>query len=303
MWRPWSDLETRLDPHTRAVLEALFVTLLWASSYVFVKIGLESIPALTFAGLRYSLAAAVLVVLLSVRPERAALRDLGRSEWGVLVGLGLTLYAVTQGAQFVALNYLRVATVSLTLNFTPVLVAVIAAATLDERPRRRQLVGMGVLLVGVLVYFYPLDLPHARLVGLGVMAVGLVGNALGSVFGRSLNRDRTLSPLGVTTVSMAIGGSLLLLAGVTVEGPPVLSPASWAIVGWLAVVNTAFAFTVWNRTLQRLTAVESSVINNTLLVQVAVLGWVFLGEPLAPLDVLGLALVALGALAVQVAGR
>lgn len=303
MRQAWPDLRSFGSPRSWAVVEALFVTLLWASSYVLIKIGLQDIPALTFAGLRYSLAAAVLVVVLVARRDQRALLDLDRRDWGVLVGLGVTLYAVTQGAQFVALNYLRVATLSLVLNFTPVLVAVIAAVTLDEHPRRGQVVGMAVLVAGVITYFFPLDLPYGQLIGLGVMAVGLVGNALGSVFGRALNRARTLSPLGVTTVSMAIGGGLLLGIGVSFQGLPSLSAMNWTIVVWLAVVNTAFAFTLWNHSLQRLTAVESSVINNTLLVQVAVLGWVFLGEALGPMDIVGLGLVAAGAVVVQLAGR
>lgn len=293
----------RPSGHTRAVLEAVFVTVLWASSYVLVKVGLREIPALTFAGLRYSLAAAVLVAVVGHRREHRALRDLGRRDWGVLLGLGLTLYALTQGAQFVALNYLRVASIGLVLNFTPVVVAVIATVAIDERPRRGQLAGMAVLVGGALVYFYPLDLRSGQLLGLAVMAVGLAGNALGSVLGRALNRARTLSALGVTTVSMAVGGGVLLASGLAVQGLPRLSAVSWAIVGWLAVVNTAFAFTLWNRTLQRLTAVESSVINNTMLVQIAALGWMFLGESLGPLDLLGLGFVAVGALVVQLAGR
>ena len=40
---------------------------------------------------------------------------------------------------------------------------------------------------------------------------------------------------------------------------------------WLALVNSAFAFTLWNRTLRTLSATESSVINNTMLIQIAIL--------------------------------
>jgi drug/metabolite transporter (DMT)-like permease len=43
-------------PRLRAILQALFVTFLWSTSWVLVKIGLEDIPAVTFAGLRYFLA-------------------------------------------------------------------------------------------------------------------------------------------------------------------------------------------------------------------------------------------------------
>ena len=43
-------------PHLTAVFQALFVTFLWSTSWVLIKIGLTDIPALTFAGLRYGLA-------------------------------------------------------------------------------------------------------------------------------------------------------------------------------------------------------------------------------------------------------
>jgi len=48
-----------------------------------------------------------------------------------------------------------------------------------------------------------------------------------------------------------------------------------------------------------LSAVESSIINNTMLIQIAVLAWLFLGESLRTLGILGLGLAALGTLLVQ----
>jgi len=50
-----------MSERVTAVLQALFVTFLWSTSWVLIKIGLEQIPALTFAGLRYSLAFLCLV--------------------------------------------------------------------------------------------------------------------------------------------------------------------------------------------------------------------------------------------------
>ncbi|MFX1482391.1 MAG: EamA family transporter, partial [Promethearchaeota archaeon] len=47
-----------------AVLEALFVTVLWSSSFVIIKFGLNEIPPLTFAGLRYSIASIILMTLI-----------------------------------------------------------------------------------------------------------------------------------------------------------------------------------------------------------------------------------------------
>ena len=288
-----------VSEHTRAVLEALLVTLLWSSSYVFISVGLKDIPALTFAGLRYALAAVVLLPVFVRRGDHRAVRRAGPTEWGLLLALGLTLYAVTQGAQFVALGHLRAATVSLVLTFTPVVVAVGGIAVLAETPTAREWLGLGVLLAGAGLYFRPWAGPLGSAFGLAVMGLGLLGNAGGSVLGRRLNRDARLSPLAVTTTSMAVGSAVLLTTGIAVQGLPDLSLDDWAIVAWLAVVNTAGAFTLWNRTLQTLSAVESSVVNNTMLIQVAVLGWLFLGEPLGPHAVGGILAVAAGVLLVQ----
>ena len=75
------------------------------------------------------------------------------------------------------------------------------------------------------------------------------------------------------------------------------------LIIWLAAVNTAFAFVLWNHTLRILSATESSVINNMMLIFIAVLAWLFLDERLALQAWLGLALAAAGILIVQGARR
>lgn len=292
-----------VSSHTQAVLEAVLVTVLWSSSYVLITIGLEEIPALTFAGLRYGIATVVLLPLYFRTEGHRSVRRLGRRDLVVVLTLGLFMYAITQGSQFVALQYLRSATVSLLLTFTPVVVALLSIPLLRERTSPRQWLWMGVLFVGIAIYFYPFEFGPLVAFGLGVMAIGLASNSLASVLGREANRGGTLSAVAVTTVSMGFGSALLLAAGITVQGLPPLSFRSWVIVLWLAVVNTAFAFTLWNRTLQTLSATESSVINNTMLAQVAVLGWVFLGETITSTGAVGLVLVMIGALLVQLSGR
>jgi drug/metabolite transporter (DMT)-like permease len=90
---------------------------------------------------------------------------------------------------------------------------------------------------------------------------------------------------------MGIGSGLLVVVAMVIDGVPRLALSSWLVVVWLAVVNTALAFTVWNYTMRRLSAMESSLINNTMLVHVTVLAWIFLGERPNPRNMLGLALV------------
>ena len=292
-----------LSPHARTVLQALFVTLLWSTSWVLIKLGLEDIPALTFAGLRYALAFVCLLPL-ALRPRTAQdLRQLRGRDWLELALLGLVLYSLTQGAQFLALAYLPAQTTSLLLSFSPGVVALAGLFLLGERASPRQWSGVALYLLGAGIFLYPAALPPGQWLGLGVATLGLLSNAGAALLGRAVNRRAHLRPLSVTIVSMGVGAFILLAVGLTVQGLPQLSLQSWGIVLWLAVVNTAFAFTLWNLTLRRLSALESSVINNTMLIQIAVLAWLFLGEPLGLKHLTGLLLAALGTLVVQLARR
>lgn len=287
------------SPHFRAALQALLVTFLWSSSWVLIKIGLVDIPALPFAGLRYTLAFLCLLPFALRSPQRERLGRLPAGTWARLIFLGLLFYAITQGAQFLSLFYLPAATVSLLLSFSSILVALLGIPLLGERPSAGQWVGFLLSLFGALLYFYPISLPRGELVGLIVAAIGVLANALSSILGRRVNRGNDLEPATVTVVSMGVGAAVLLAGGTLVQGMPTLTLTHWAIILWLAVVNSAFAFTLWNRTLRTLSAVQSSIINNTMLFQIATLAWLFLGERLTGRQLAGMAFAMLGTLIVQ----
>jgi drug/metabolite transporter (DMT)-like permease len=289
-----------------AVAQALLVTFLWSTSWVLIKIGLTDLvlPPITFAALRYVLAAAVLLPL-----ALPALRRLPRTSQtsrviARVVVLGVLLYAVTQGAQYAALVYLPAVAVSLALSATPVVVALLALRG-SERPTFVQVGGTLALIVGAAIYFGPLQLGEGAVLGLLIIAVGLVANAASALLGRAIARDvlpAVGGVMGLTALSMAAGAAVLLVVGVALEGVPALTGDEWLIIGWLALVNTAFAFTLWNHTLRTLTAVESSVLNNTMLIQIAILAWFFLGETLDLRQMLGLVIAVAAILVVQLSG-
>jgi drug/metabolite transporter (DMT)-like permease len=102
---------------------------------------------------------------------------------------------------------------------------------------------------------------------------------------------------------MGIGSFLLLMLGGLTQGFGKLDWQSWLLIAWLAVVNTAFAFTLWNHTLRTLSAVESSIINSLMMPQIAILAYLFLGETLNIREILGLLLVGLGVVVVQLRKR
>lgn len=285
--------------HLKAVLQALLVTFIWSLSWILIKIGLADIPPLTFAGLRYLLAFLCLLPAAWYGGHLRQLRGLSRPEWGWLISLGLLYYTVTQGSQFVALAYLPSVTISLLLNFSAVIVALAGIWLLAERPNGRQWAGVALFLVGVMVYFYPVLVPAGQAIGLAAAITTTLATSASGLLGRQVNRAKQLSALTVTTVTMGLGAIILLLVGLLFQGLPPLTWQNWLLIGWLALVHTAFAFTLWNHTLRTLTAVESNLINNTMLIQIALLAWLFLGEGLSGREIAGLIVAMFGILVVQ----
>jgi len=284
-----------------ALLTAVFVTFLWSTSWVLIKVGLAAdLPPLSFAGLRYALAVLCLAPFaLGPAEARRQLRGAAPGTAGWVALLGVVYIAVAQGGQFAALALLPAATVSVLLAMTPAVVALASALARSEPPSGLQWAGIAAAAAGVILYFRPGALAAASGAGLVAGLVALGANAAGALLGRKVNRDSALPPLQVTFASLAAGSAVLLGGGVALQGLPPLDLGSAAVVGWLAVVNTALAFTLWNRTLKTLTAVESSVVNGLMLPQIAVLAVLVLGERLGPFEVAGLLLVGAGTLVVQ----
>ena len=281
--------------HGRAITLAVGVTVLWSFSWVLIRWGLdgESLEPITFAALRYGIAAALLVGwVLTRRDLRTSVVSMGRPTRLRIAVLGVVFHALTQGAQFVAIDNQPAATTSLMLSLSPIMVAWLSIGFLDEVPSRKQLVGTAVVVIGAWFYFAG-DLGTTA-VGMAAATIGLGANVSAAVMGRIVNRDAEIPPVVVTALSMAVGAAVLVLAGIFVEGVPTVSPLAWLIIVWLAVVHTALAFTLWNLSLRRLSAVESSGINNTMLVQIALLGWLFLGEPFGFPEFIGIILVSVG---------
>jgi drug/metabolite transporter (DMT)-like permease len=282
----------KTSDRTRAILQALLVTFLWSTSWVLIKISLNDIPPLIFAGLRYSLAAIMLIP--AMFKQRAAFASLTRRDWWNLVLLGIVFYALTQGGQFVTMKYLDNITLSLLLNFSAVVVAFLGIVGLREYPSLLQWGGIALFIGGVLLYF----LPQGGLVGstLGYVLAGItvLANAVGSLLGRGVNREKRIPPMIVTGISMGIGAFLMLGIGVAVEPWPKLSLTNILVILWLGAVNTAFAFYLWNLSLQHLSAMESSIINNTMMIQIAVLSWIFLQQRLTWVEIVALLIAAVG---------
>jgi len=296
-------MKIQISKHLKAILLALLVTFLWSTSFILIKWGLAEIPPLTYAGLRYSLAFLCLLPFAFNRKNKTVIKTLTKNDLFKLVLYGLLFIALTQGTMFMGLELLPAVTVSLWLNFTPLIVAIMAIFFLHEYPTILQWGGALLFVIGILTYFFPISLSESQGLGLIVMTVGVLANSSSSVLGRDINRSGKVNPLVVTVISMGIGSFVLLAAGIIVQGLPPISTQNLLYLLWLAVINTALAFVIWNYTLRTLTAMESSIINGTMLIQIAVLASIFLGEGITLQEIIGMAVAAVGVVIVQLKYR
>ena len=288
--------QSRLIP----ILQALLVTFLWSTSFIIIKWGLMEIPPLTFAGLRYVFAFICFLPFALKKKHVVEIKNLSVSQWNKLIILGLVFYTFTQGTQFLGLSLLPSVTVSLLLNFTPLVVAVMGIFLINEKPTVLQWIGSLIFICGILISFVPVLLNAKMTLGLIVMFIGVLANAISAIVGRDINRSKNISPLVVTFISMGVGAIILLIIGVIINGFPAISFKGFLFIVWLAVINTALAFTLWNLTLQSLSAIESSIINGTMLIQIAILAWFFLDEQISFKEEIGMAVAFIGAVFVQV---
>ncbi len=175
--------------HLKAVLLALLVTFLWSTSWVLIKIGLQaSLPPVTFAGLRYTLAfLCLLPFVLMNQTHREKIKNFSKSTWWQLALLGLIFYTITQGAQFIGLAFLPAASVTLLLNFSPIFVAIPSGIVNKEATTFVQWLGILLSVAGAIIYFLPLSIPANQVIGLIAVFVGVLANASSSLLGRKIN--------------------------------------------------------------------------------------------------------------------
>ena len=281
-------------------LAALVVTILWSSSYVLIKWGLSDIPPLYFATLRYALAFVVLVAVEATVGRRESKGSpLNTRQIGLVVLAGVAGYTVAQGFQFVGLYYLPAVTTSFLLNFTPFVVLALGIGILGEGASSVQLGGLALALAGAWAFFSAKVAWSGQWLGVFVVVISGVGWATYLIAVRLLHRSGYIGSLRLTTVTMGIGvAGMALLTALAGEYAPLTTDGILTII-WLATANTSLAFFLWNWALRTIPAYELTVLQNIMLVEIAVFAFVFLQETITPLMVVGMTLVLAGVFVVQ----
>lgn len=283
----------------RAILTALFVTFLWSTSYILNKWAFaEGIGPLTLAGLRYGVAA---VSLLLIQRKGA---PSGRPRLLQLIGLGIAGYLVAQGFQYVGQFYVAPTQASLLLSVGNTLLALLAGyIALRERPLGLQWLGLVGALIGVLLYYDPRQLDSGSLMGAAFILLSGSGYAVQLVANRRLLQQGKARPIDLVLIPMAIGALGMLALGLALEPWPDLTGRLVGLILWLGTVNGALAFTLWTWSQRALQAFESSLLNNAMLLQIALLDVLLLDRSLGLRQVIALVLTGLCILLVQVVKR
>jgi len=283
-----------------ALIGALLVTIIWSSTFVIVKMGLESLGPLTIAGLRYLIGSLVLAPFLLLR--RSSRAPVSKKLWPKLILIGISAYTIGNGALFWGLKYIPATTGSFLMSMIPLLVLFGGAILLKEIPTRWQILGVILSLFGSGLFFSSGLMPGEPQ-GVVVLVIGLLGIMAFSLLGRGIARDKELDTLRLTTLPLLIGGGVSLLLALAVEGLPLITWRGFLIVSWLAIINTAGGYMLYNHSLQELTALEMNMVMNLSPLFTALLGWILLGETLSLIQIIGMLVVIGGVILVQISAN
>lgn len=276
---------------------ALLATLatLWAASYTFIKVGVETIPPITFIAVRTLIAGAILVLIMRLRGLSLP-RDL--HNWR-----NFTIQACLNSAiPFTLIAWAETsvdAGVAVILSsMTPVFTFLITVIWVrHETTGLRKFIGVAMGLAGTCIIMGQQALNHVgqELVAQLAVVLATMCYAGAAIFGKTF---KTLDPMAPAAGSLLSGAAILIPVSLVVDRPWTLTPSSasmMALIG-LAVFSTSMAFVIYFRLIRTLGSVGTTA-QAYLRAPIGVgIGAYFLGERLDPSAWIGLVCILIGVL-------
>jgi drug/metabolite transporter (DMT)-like permease len=292
---------------SRARLLAAFaaVYVIWGSTYLFIRFAVETLPPFVMAGARFAVAGAILYLWARLRGAPAPTHADARG--AAIAGLFLLLGG--NGAVVWAEQRVPSSVTALLVATVPVWIVLLDWLRPGGlRPRAGVFVGLALGLAGLalLVGRGALDDGGADLVGAGVLLVGSVLWATGSLYVR--HNPRPSSALVTNAVQMLAGGAALLVTGIAVGELARLdlaaaSTRSLLSLLYLIVAGSLIGFTAYTYLLQVSTPAKVSTYAYVNPVVAVFLGWAFAGEEITARTLLAAAVILSGVAIITVAGE
>jgi len=275
---------------------AIFYIFLWASAFVPSRMVSTSAPPFWILAIRLGIAGALL--LAGARAAAIAFPR-KRRQWAELVLLGLGANTLYLGCTYLALRHLSSGMGAIIASMNPLLLALAAPRLLGEPLTRRKLAGMVLGVSGVLIAMY--TRAHTQAARPADVLIALLG-VLGSVASTIIYKRMTDRPhaIMVNAVQLSAAAVLCVPAALLIHGPPVMHFTATVVgaLAYLIAVMSIGASLLWFWLLKHGDASRVSAWYFLTPVFGLLLGALLLKEHLAPLDALGLAVIALGLLLV-----
>ncbi len=278
------DSGVRLRPATppsriALVLAFFAIYVVWGSTYLAIRYAVETIPPLVVAGIRHSVAGAVLLAWSFARGHRPSLR-----EWRASLVLGTLYFAIGHGSLHWAETVVPSGLAALLVASEPIWIAVMAMlVTHGERLTGKTVIGLllGIAGVAILMREQSSSGHRAVLIGCSVILVGTLSWSVGVMYSRtsSLPRDAVARAAMPEIVGAAV---LLLTAAFTGEFSQlhvaaIAGRSAWALL-YLITFGSIVAFTAYTWLLDHCspTLVSTHTYANPIIA--VVLGWLWAGE-------------------------
>ena len=260
----------------------LAVCLLWGTTYLAIRVALETIPPMLVGGIRWTLAGAILLGVLAVRGQRMP----PVRAWPMLAVLGVLLIGFGNGGVVWAEQTLTSGLAALLVATVPFwMIGVEWAAGTPERLPPLRAIGLVVGFAGIVLLVWP-ELwvrDHASATGaIAATQLACVGWAIGSTYSR--RRDAGENVLVTASAQMLTGGVVMLAAG-TLRGEWAhlgFTTRSGGALAYLILFGSIAGFSAYAYALKHLPVSTTSLYAYVNPVIAVILGIIVLGEPWSP---------------------
>ncbi len=280
--------------------------LVWGTTYLAIRIALESIPPLLMAAMRYTTAGTILAVALRVRGERLP----GVRAWPSLFVLGALLLGLGNGGVVWAEQTVPSGLTAVLVATSPFWITGFDVILGGERLTARRWLGLLIGFAGIVALVWQDLAPtvqtahaggatvadrRAFLIGVVATQIACVGWAIGSLYARRRGHGgaREENVLATAAFEMLFGGIALFGAAAVHHeyGALVFTPRSASALGYLIVFGAVVGFTAYAYALKHLPVATVSLYAYVNPVIAVFLGVLVLNEPFGLKDVIAAAVV------------
>ena len=253
--------------------------IVWGSTYIVVT---EMLPANSplVASMIRALPAGILLALISQS------RPIG-IWWARLAALGFLNIGLFFFCLFYAATTLPGGVASMVMSFQPILVMALSWKLLNANVTRAQLLAGLIGITGIALLVLN-NAAKINSVGFIIALVGTFSMASGVVLTKKWGRPEGMSMLGFTGWQLLAGGLMLMPVSLYLEGlPSQLTTANIIGYVYLSLAGAVIGYFLWFRGIEKLPPVSVSFLGFLSSVSACILGYVFLGQTLSFLQIVG----------------